>query len=905
MQRIRSLRIAACLLPALVHAQVAITPIPGIIQAEDYDAGGAGVSYFDTSPGNTGGAYRTDDVDIESSGSAANGHNVGWIGVGEWLAYTISVETADTFSVRYRVASNESGPFTIELRVNGLFVDTIEFNGTGGWQNWTDETSGVTFELEPGEHAVRLDFLSQEFNLDEFEIISTTPPEPPLYLDPTATVADRVEDLLARMTLDEKIGQMTQANIGALGVDSDIRSYRLGSLLSAGGEAASPNTAEAWADMTDGYQNYALSTPLKIPLLYGTDAVHGHNNLYGATIFPHNIGLGATRNAELVKAAAEITAIEVAATGAHWTFAPALSVARNEHWGRTYESVSEDTDLVAELSAAAIRGFQGDDLTASTSIIACAKHFAGDGGTNAGIDQGNTVLDEATFRALHIAPYIDAIAAGVETIMVSFSSWNGLKMHGHEYMLTTVLKEEMGFEGFLVSDWAGVDQVDPDYATAVSTSVNAGIDMVMVPNQYINFIQILKAAVQSGDVPLSRIDDAVRRILGVKFRAGLFEDPYASRELLPLVGSASHRAVARQAVSESLVVLKDDSQLLPLAKNLPRIHVAGKNADDLGHQCGGWSISWQGSSGPITIGTTILDAIEATVHPTTTVTYSLTGSGAAGADVGIVVVGETPYAEGQGDRTDLRLAAADINAINTVRAAGVPVIVILVSGRPMYIEDELPDWDAFIAAWLPGTEGQGVADVLFGDTFPVGILSHSWPRDGAAPVNLGDANYNPLFPYGYSVHVDGDRDADTLPDRWEALYGLNPYDDGSTHPQFGATGDLDGDGGSNRFELETGTNPQLAASLFRIVGMQPGLSDLELTVTTVPGFQYHIEIADSDFVSPENWSPFLNQADGVGTWLEDRDTESTFTFRDDYSPATSGSAPTEGRRFYRVRVVDP
>ncbi|NDV62926.1 carbohydrate-binding protein [Puniceicoccales bacterium CK1056] len=734
----------------------------------------------------------------------------------------------------------------------------------------------------------------------------------PVYLDPTASVSDRVDDLLSRMTLDEKIGQMTQANIGSVSPKSDITDYYLGSLLSGGGEAPATNSPLAWADMIDDFQDYALATTLQIPLLYGIDAVHGHNNVYGATIFPHNIGLGATRNPDLIRQTAEVTAIEVAATGAHWTFAPAVSVARNEWWGRTYESFSEDTALVSEMGVAALQGFQGTDLTADTSILGTVKHFAGDGGTDNGIDQGNTILDEATLREIHLAPYVDAIAAGARTIMVSYSSWNGVKLHGSQYLLTDVLKGEMGFDGFLISDWAGVDQVNGNYSVAVITAINAGVDMVMVPYNYINFITTLRNAVNAGQVSQARIDDAVRRILTVKFESGLFETPYADRHLLGQVGSAAHRAVARQAVAESLVVIKNDNQLVPLAKDLSRIHVAGKNADDLGNQCGGWTISWQGSSGATTIGTTIRQAIADTVSPGTTVSYSLDGSGAAGADVGIVVVGETPYAEGAGDDTNLSLDPSDLAAINNVRAAGIPVIVILVSGRPMYIESHLPNWDAFIAAWLPGTEGQGVADVLFGDVFSTGTLSHSWPKDFSVPVNFGDAGYDPLFPFGFSIYVEGDMDGDNMTDLWEVRNAFDPYDDGTLYPLLGPAGNPDGDIGDNLYEFESGTDPHSASSVFKVMSFQVDSAapqdNAQVTVTTVPGYIYTIEYNDGDLENPSSWNAFTNQDNGIGTWLETSATESTFTFIDDFTPDTSGSG-TLTKRFYRVltalNVVTP
>ena len=885
------------------HGQSAV---PGAIQAEDYDLGGEGVAYHDVDAGNTGGAYRTDDVDIEG-GSGANGHNVGWIDAGEWLDFTVNVSSSATYEVRYAVASLNSGPFTIDLSVDGQLKDTVTFNGTAGWQNWVNVYSPAPFTLSNGIHTVRLDFQSMEFNIDEFEFILAGPVDTnvPPYLNPTNPVNVRVDDLMARMSLDEKIGQMTQAEKGSVTPAGVAASY-MGSVLSGGGGGPASNVPVEWANMIDAYQAQALTTPLKIPILYGIDAVHGHNNVYGAVIFPHNVGLGATRNPELIRRVSEVTAAEVIATGAHWTFAPCIAVARNEAWGRTYESFSETPDLAAELGAAAIRGYQGTDLLASSNIVATTKHFAGDGGTQNGTDQGNTILDEATFRELHVSPYIDAIEAGAKTIMVSYSSWNGVKMHGHEYMLTDVLKGELGFDGFLISDWAGVDQVAGNYYDAVVQSVNAGMDMVMVPYDYANFINTLKSAVAATDVSMTRIDDAVRRILTVKFESGLFENPYAQRDLLADVGSAAHREVARQAVAESMVVIKDDSSLLPLSKNLSRIHVAGKNADNLGNQCGGWTISWQGGSGTTTVGTTILHAIGNTVSPGTSVTYSANGTGAAGADVGIVVVGETPYAEGAGDTSNLFLSASDLSAINNVRAAGIPVIVILVSGRPMFVESELSNWDALIAAWLPGTEGQGVADVLFGDTFPVGILSFSWPRNNAIPVNLGDTGYNPLFPYGYSVYVDGDMDADGLTDRWEALHGLDPYDDGTVNPDFGATGNPDGDVGDNLYEFNTGTHPQLAESVFRILDVQSVTSSnaVHVTTFTVPGYQYGIDYADMLGTSVV-WNAFVNTNYGVGTWLETSGTETNYTFVDDFTPSTSGGAPAGESRFYRIRSIAP
>jgi len=503
--------------------------------------------------------------------------------------------------------------------------------------------------------------------------------------------------------------------------------------------------------MYDGYQAVALATRLGIPLIYGVDAVHGHNNVYGATIFPHNIGLGATRNPALIEQIGRATAEEVAGTGIDWTFAPCLCVARNERWGRTYESFGEHPDI-AQSMASLVTGLQGSSLSGEASILATAKHWIGDGGTTGGDDQGDTQISEAQLRAIHMPPYVEAIRRNVGSVMVSYSSWNGQKLHGSQYLITTVLKGELGFTGFVVSDWAGIDQLPGDYPSDVRSSVNAGVDMIMVPHNYQLFISTLRTEVNAGRVSLARIDDAVRRILTKKFELGLFERPYTNRAYTATIGSAAHRAVARDAVRQSQVLLKNSGNILPLAKTA-RIFVAGKNADNIGNQSGGWTISWQGASGNTTPGTTVLQAIRNTVDPGTSVTYNKTGRGAAGHDVAVVVIGETPYAEGQGDKPSyLGLDQDDKNTLNTVKRAGIPMVVILLSGRPMVITDQLPGWNALIAGWLPGTEGQGVADVLFGDYKPTGKLPMSWPRsETQIPINVGDTNYDPLFAYGFGL----------------------------------------------------------------------------------------------------------------------------------------------------------
>ncbi|HJQ24246.1 MAG TPA: glycoside hydrolase family 3 N-terminal domain-containing protein [Blastocatellia bacterium] len=579
----------------------------------------------------------------------------------------------------------------------------------------------------------------------------------------------QVNQLLAQMTLEEKIGQMTQAEQDALKSLDDIDTYHLGSLLSGGNsDPKEGNSLKAWTDLYDRVQQRALKTRLAIPLLYGIDAVHGHNNVLGATIFPHNVGLGCTRDARLIEQAAHVTAEEVRATGINWAFAPCVTVPRDERWGRTYEGFGETPELARTLGEAAVRGFQGDDLSNPLSVVACAKHYAGDGGTTFGtgrpkgdgtrfpLDQGDTRLSEAELRAIHMQGYVTAIKAGVGTIMPSYNSWNGLKCSASRRLLTEILKNELGFEGFLISDYNALDDLGGDFKSNIETSINAGMDMVMVPTKYAQFYTLLRDLVKEGRVPMSRIDDAVRRILRVKFAMGLMDksrSPLADRSLQKTFGSAAHRAVARQCVRESLVLLKNERKALPLSKSLARIHVAGKSADDIGNQCGGWTIDWQGKSGDVMPGgTTVLKAIRDAVAKTTKVTFSKDGTGAAGADIGVVVIGETPYAEMLGDRTDLQLAAEDVAAVENMKQAGIPVVVVLFSGRPMIIDRVLDHADAFIAAWLPGTEGAGVADVLFGDYNPTGKLSFSWPRSMAQiPINWGDKNYDPLFKYGYGL----------------------------------------------------------------------------------------------------------------------------------------------------------
>ncbi|MFI7541983.1 glycoside hydrolase family 3 N-terminal domain-containing protein [Actinoplanes sp. NPDC049599] len=571
------------------------------------------------------------------------------------------------------------------------------------------------------------------------------------YLDPTLPVATRVTDLLGRMTLDDKIGQMTQAERAAI-TPAQLTQSRIGSVLSGGGSGPAQNTPAGWADMYDSFQRGALATPLQIPMIYGIDAVHGNNNVAGSTIFPHNIGLGATRNPALAQQIGRATAEEVTGAGQDWTFAPCLCVARNDRWGRTYESFGEKPEIPTAMTTV-IDGLQGSALNGPASVLATAKHYLGDGGTTGGTDQGNTQLSEAELRAVHLPPFAAAVNRGVGSVMISFSSWNGAKLHGSKYLVTDLLKGELGFTGFTVSDWAAIDQLDGQTGftqAEVVTSINAGLDMIMVPNDWQTFLGYLKAAVQAGQIPMSRIDDANRRILTKKVELGLFEKPYADRSYAAGIGSAAHRTLARQAVRESQVLLKNAGGVLPLAKSGGKLFVAGKSADDLGNQSGGWTSTWQGASGNTITGTSILQGIRNAVGSGATVTYQRDGTGIDSSyRAAIAVVGETPYAEGAGDRPgSLSLDATDLATLARLRAAGVPVIVVLVSGRPLDVAAELAGWNALVAAWLPGSEGAGVADVLFGDYAPTGKLPVTWMQSAAQqPINDGDGK-TPLFPYG-------------------------------------------------------------------------------------------------------------------------------------------------------------
>jgi beta-glucosidase len=599
------------------------------------------------------------------------------------------------------------------------------------------------------------------------------------------------------MTLAEKIGQMTQAERASVDTDtSKITTDNLGSLLSGGGSVPTPNTPTAWADMVDRYQRAALATRLQIPILYGIDTVHGDGNMYGATVFPHDIGLGASRDPALVRDVEHVAAEETRTTGPQWVFAPCICVARDDRWGRTYESFGEDPRLVQEMETA-IDGFQGPPghLSDPDRVMATAKHFAGDGLTTYGtgsnmqttgnypIDQGVDQVSHATFERLALSPYVPAVRQHqVGAVMPSYSDvdWtedglgNRINMHANRDLITGWLKDAQDFNGIVISDYNGIDHINPEtytFAQKVQAGVMAGIDMFMQPQNFETFESTLTDLVNSGQVPMSRIDDAVTRILTKKFQLGLFEHPYTDRRYINQVGDASHHALARRAASESQVLLKNDQHVLPIQGHRD-IYVAGSNADNIGNQAGGWTLTWQGGSTNVIPGTTILDGIRQDARGN--VTYSQDASAPIPRDAtGIVVVGETPYAEGYGDVNgplwafdpgdngvprpvkDMQLSAADKAAVDKVCAAAKRCVMVIVSGRPLILDPaQRNETDAIVASWLPGSEGAGVADDLFGARPFTAKLPVSWPRTLAQePINVGDPHYNPLYPYGYGLRT--------------------------------------------------------------------------------------------------------------------------------------------------------
>ncbi len=608
---------------------------------------------------------------------------------------------------------------------------------------------------------------------------------PSLNSEVNQDVESTVATILSSMTTAEKVGQMVQAEIGNV-TPNQAREWNLGSVLNGGGSW--PNgqysTVADWVALADSYYEASTDTSdggAGIPLIWGTDAVHGHNNVIGATIFPHNIGLGATNNPQLMREIGEITALEVAATGIDWVFAPTLAVVRNDTWGRTYEGYSEDPEIVRAYAGEIVKGLQGegDNLFGPANVIATAKHFVGDGGTENGIDQGNTVVSEDVLRNVHSQGYFSALEAGAQTVMASYNSWNGSKLHGNQYLLTDVLKQQMGFDGFVIGDWNGHGQVPGCSDDQCAEAIMAGVDMIMVPIAWQPLIQNTMAQIENGTIPMSRINDAVSRILRVKMRAG-YEDKVKPSERLhannsSLIGAPAHRAVARQAVRESLVLLKNSDNILPLDRNLD-VLVAGNAANDIGKQSGGWSVSWQGltnSNNSFPGGTSIYQGIQSVVNSAGGNTRLSASGNYSGSkpDVAIVVFGEPPYAEGAGDLSNIEYQAgnkSDLALLESLQAQNIPVISIFITGRPLWVNKELNASNAFVAAWLPGSEGGGIADVIFKaangevDHDFIGKLSFSWPKTTTQLIlNRGDENYDPLFAYGFGLSY---QDTDTLGD---------------------------------------------------------------------------------------------------------------------------------------------
>lgn len=589
-----------------------------------------------------------------------------------------------------------------------------------------------------------------------------TPSEVVRYLDATLPADVRADDLLARMTLDEKIGQMALVEKNSLKNVDDIAVYGLGAVLSGAGGKPDDNTPNGWQTMVARFIDAAQTTRLGIPLLYGADANHGNGNVPGATLFPHFIGLGAANDPALTELVARATAEESSALGIRWNFSPTLDLPRDVRWGRVYEAFSDDPTRTSAHGAAYVQGLQ------KMGVLATAKHYVGLGsmtwGTSANqdfqIDQGNIPNDDVALRATYLAPYRAAIEAGAMSIMAGLGSWGGSDLSANHYLLTDVLKGELEFKGFVVSDWYGVHEISRSGYQSIISAINAGVDMVMLPYDYKSFVSDMREAVRSGDIPQARVDDAVRRIIHAKFALGLFDQKETDEPGRDTIGSREHRKLAREAVQRSLVLLMNNKNVLPVSSGVRLIRVAGSAADNVGKQSGGWTVEWQGIDGNWLPGTTsILSGIRAAVSEQTKVEYSLEGNfpGKEMADVGIAVVGEKPYAEGAGDKAQPRLDEADLAAIASLRRASKKVVVVLISGRPLIISNELAKWDAVIAAWLPGSEGGGVADALFGASPITGTLPLPWPQTiEQLPILPNGRGYDgsvPLFPRGFGLKL--------------------------------------------------------------------------------------------------------------------------------------------------------
>jgi beta-glucosidase len=605
-----------------------------------------------------------------------------------------------------------------------------------------------------------------------FEALATNWPVTNSVIKKDPEIELQIKKILNSMSLEEKVAQMIQAEIKFI-TPEDLKQYPLGSILNGGGSFPNDNKLSKisdWVNLADSFYDASVGSGKNIPIIWGTDAVHGHNNVIGATIFPHNIGLGATNNPKLIEKIGKATALEVLATGIDWVFAPTVAVVRNDRWGRTYEGYSEDPRIVKDYAESMINGLQGkkNNIFNENHLIATAKHFIGDGGTRDGIDQGDNLANEDELIRTHAQGYVSALNAGAQTVMASFNSWQGMKIHGHKYLLTDVLKNKMGFDGFVIGDWNGHGQVPGCQNDSCPQAINAGVDMFMAPQDWKSLFNNTLRQVRNGEIELSRIDDAVSRILRVKLRYGLFDlgkpslRKHAGNE--NLVGAQSHRDVATQAVRESLVLLKNSGNILPLKANT-NVLVAGSGADNIGKQSGGWSLTWQGtgnSNSDFPGGSTIYSGIEDAIkRGGGQVTLSHDGNFTTRPEVAIVVFGEEPYAEGQGDLINLFFGfkySKDLELLKKFKSQGIPVISIFLTGRPLWINPELNASDAFVVAWLPGSEGRGISDILIRKkngkvNFDFkGKLSFSWPSHALqTEINLGDVNYDPLFPYGFGL----------------------------------------------------------------------------------------------------------------------------------------------------------
>ncbi len=607
-----------------------------------------------------------------------------------------------------------------------------------------------------------------------------------LAIDPE--IEAKVDELLSTLSDEELVGQVVQGDINSI-TPEEVRQYRLGSVLNGGNSAPDQDvraSADKWLALADAFWEASVDETegkKSIPLLWGTDAVHGHNNIPGATIFPHNIGLGATNNPDLIRKIGAVTAREVLVTGMDWTFAPTLAVVRDDRWGRTYEGYSEDPEIVAKYALAMVEGLQGkmgtEEFLGQEHVLATAKHFLGDGGTVNGKDQGDNIDTETDFQNNHNAGYPPAIEAGVQTLMASFSSWHGQKMHGNKALLTDVVKDRMQFNGFIVGDWNGHGQLPGASNTNSPGAILAGLDMYMAPDSWKGLYESLLAQVKSGEIPRARLEDAVRRILRVKFRMGLFEKPKPSERPLAgdfqVLGSPTHLEVARQAVRQSLVLLKNNGNLLPLDPG-QRILVTGDGANDIGKQAGGWTLSWQGtgnSRADFPNGSSIWDGINSAIKGAGgQAELSADGSYQQKPDVAVVVFGEDPYAEFMGDRPNLDFESeVGLDILKKLKAEGIPTVAIFLSGRPLWVNPEINASEAFVAAWLPGSQGAGVADVIIGNpggsvNFPIGgKLTFSWPKTAVqTTLNRGDETYDPLFPYGFGLTYDDQQNLAQLPE---------------------------------------------------------------------------------------------------------------------------------------------